>query len=59
MVLPTQACGWRVECTDIGAREESALLGQGMHGHGAERTRAHDTDVDVEDEKVEGWGSET
>ena len=78
-MVPTQACSRRVEGTDIGAGEESALLGQGVHGHGAERTTAHDidvlrrertgtdlapadgdniADVDVEDGKVEGWGSE-
>lgn len=44
-MVPTQACGRRVEGTDIGAGEESALLGQGVHGHGAERTTAHDMDV--------------
>ena len=69
-MVPTQACGRRVEGTDIGAGEGSALLGQGVHGHGAERTMAHGhsaadvdlapttgadiADVDVGDGKVEG-----
>ena len=44
-MVPTQAYGRRVEGTGNGAREESAMLGQGVHGHGAERTTAHDMDV--------------
>jgi len=40
-VVQTQACGWRVEGTDIGVGEGSALLGQGVHGHGAEWATAH------------------
>ena len=40
-MVPTQACDRKVEGTDIGAGEGSALLGQGVHGHGAERTLAH------------------
>ena len=40
-MVPTQACGRRVEGTNIGAGEESALLEKGVHGSGVERTTAH------------------